>query len=103
MKPNNNRLKPETRRRIRNVIERLGLDEASLRNHDCKAAGKTSWWENDARNIPLCRVCVICRAAELKQFRPEILNGYNQNDVNEPIEPDEQIDHPQYDDFIHET
>lgn len=48
-----------------------------------------SWWENDARGIPLCRVCDECRAAKLSRYRPEILSGYDQNDVNEPIEEED--------------
>lgn len=58
-----------------------------------------SWWENDARGIPLCRVCSLCRKAKLSKYRPEILTGfaqkrdfrvfYDQSDVDEPIEPEE--------------
>jgi len=48
-----------------------------------------SFWVNDSRGIPLCRVCSDCKAEKLKGYRPEILSGYNQNDVNEPIEPEE--------------
>ena len=51
--------------------------------------GDGSWWENDAQRIPLCRVCDVCRSAKLGRYRPEILTGYDQSDVNEPIEPDE--------------
>lgn len=47
-----------------------------------------SWWENDAQGIPLCRVCATCRPAKLRRYRPEVLTGYNQSDVDEPIEPD---------------
>jgi len=50
-------------------------------------SGKASFWELDARGIPLCRTCVQCRKEKLSQYRPEILSGYTQNDVNEPIEP----------------
>lgn len=46
-----------------------------------------SWWVNDAQGIPLCRVCAKCRQAKLSQYRPEILTGYSQSDVSEPIEP----------------
>lgn len=46
-----------------------------------------SWWEKDARGIPLRRVCDKCRRAKLAGYRPEILTGYDQSDVNEPIEP----------------
>jgi len=47
-----------------------------------------SWWETDSRGIPLCRVCKLCKAEKLKGYRPEILNGYSQADVDEPIEAD---------------
>lgn len=47
-----------------------------------------SWWENDARGIPLARVCDKCRGAKLAKYRPEILSGYDQSDVDEPIEED---------------
>lgn len=48
-----------------------------------------SWWEHDAQGIPLCRVCDECREAKLSRYRPEILTGYTQADVDEPIEPEE--------------
>ncbi len=47
-----------------------------------------SWWEYDAQGIPLAKVCDKCRAEKLKGYRPEILSGYDQSDVDEPIEPD---------------
>lgn len=47
-----------------------------------------SWWENDAQGIPLCRVCDECQEAKLSRYRPEILAGYDQHDVDEPIEPE---------------
>ena len=45
-----------------------------------------SWWRNDAQGIPLCRVCDECEDEKLKPYRPEILTGYTQADVDEPIE-----------------
>jgi len=48
-----------------------------------------SWWEHDAQGIPLYRVCDRCRDAKLSTYRPEILSGYDQSDVDEPIEPEE--------------
>ena len=48
-----------------------------------------SWWEHDAQGIPLCRVCDECRDEKLSRYRPEILSGYDQNDVNEPIDPED--------------
>ena len=50
--------------------------------------GDGSWWENDAQGIPLCRVCAKCRKEKLSRYRPCILTGYDQSDVDEPIEPD---------------
>jgi hypothetical protein len=60
----------------------------SLRNHNCRESGEHSWWEKDAQGIPLCRVCNKCRKAKLLRYRPKIRSGYDQSDVDEPIEPD---------------
>ena len=54
-------------------------------SHECNR--RESWWEHDAQGIELCRVCDYCRDAKLRKFRPEILTGYTQADVAEPIEP----------------
>ena len=43
--------------------------------------------EYDAQGVFLCRACSKCRAEKLRPFRREILDGYNQADVDEPIEP----------------
>jgi hypothetical protein len=51
-------------------------------------AGPT-WWEHDAQGIPLAKVCDRCVEAKLSKYRPEILTGYTQDDVQEPIEPEE--------------
>ena len=59
------------------------------REHACvggHGSEEPSWWEYDARGIPLCRVCDACRAEKLGRYRPEILTGYDQGDVDEPIE-----------------
>lgn len=48
-----------------------------------------SWWEHDYRGIPLARVCDDCRETKLARYRPEILTGYNQGDVDEVIEAEE--------------
>lgn len=47
-----------------------------------------SWWEHDAQGIPLCRVCDECRDLKLSHYRPEILSGYDQGDVDEDIDSD---------------
>jgi hypothetical protein len=56
-----------------------------LKHHQCDRYN--SWWEHDAQGIPLARVCSKCRKAKLSKYRPEILRGYSQADVDEPIEP----------------
>lgn len=58
----------------------------NLDNHEC--VKHQSWWEHDAQRIPLCRVCDICREEKLSRYRPEILTGYTQADVDEQIEED---------------
>jgi hypothetical protein len=50
--------------------------------------GDGSWWELDARGIPLARVCMACIASKLKGYRPEVLNNLNY-EANEAIEPEE--------------
>jgi hypothetical protein len=55
-------------------------------NHECDP--DASWPEYDAQGIYLCRVCDECCEAKLARYRPEILTGYTQADVDEPIEPD---------------
>ena len=46
---------------------------------------KNSWWESDARGIPLARVCIDCKADRLKKYKPSVL--YNSNyHADEPIE-----------------
>jgi len=62
-------------------------NDDDLRRHECER--DQSWWEHDAQGIPLCRVCEVCRSAKLSRYRPEILRGYDQSDVDEPIESDD--------------
>jgi hypothetical protein len=66
------------------------------REHSCKGgvvSTTPSWWEHDAQGIPLCRVCDDCRKEKLGRYRPEILTGYSQADVDEPIEPEDAGDY----------
>lgn len=51
-------------------------------------SGLPSRWEHDAQGIELCRACDECRERKLSQYRPEILDGYSQADVDEPIDPE---------------
>ena len=50
-------------------------------------SGKNSWWENDARGIPLARVCVECKTDRLKKYKPNVLTNSNYH-ADEPIEAD---------------
>lgn len=55
-----------------------------MKNCPC-GSGKNSWWENDARGIPLARVCVDCKKQKLSKFRPEVLTD-SQYETDEPID-----------------
>jgi hypothetical protein len=60
-----------------------------IRSRPCPCgSGQESWWENDARGIPLARVCVKCRRDKLKGFRSDVLHNPRYV-ADEPIEPDE--------------
>jgi len=59
--------------------------------HFCKDGGRTdkeTWWVNDGRGIPLCKVCEDCEEQKLSKYRPEILTHYTEADVDEAIDPD---------------
>jgi hypothetical protein len=59
-----------------------------MNNRPCPCnSGKPSWWENDARGIPLARVCEDCREAKLAKYRPDVLTDSNYW-ADEPIEDD---------------
>lgn len=59
-------------------------------SEDCHnhTRGDGSWWEHDARGIPLCRVCDTCKAAKLDKYDPRIFEWYTQADFDEQIEED---------------
>jgi len=62
------------------------------REHACVGGDMSdapTQWAYDAQGIPLCRVCPKCRREKLARYRPEILLGYTQADVDEPIDEDE--------------
>jgi len=50
-------------------------------------SGCPSWWQNDARGIPLARVCEKCKEKTLAKYRPEVLSNPNY-EASEPIEPE---------------
>ena len=51
-------------------------------------SGQSSWWESDARGIPLARVCLECVDKKLSKYRPEVLTNSNYY-ADEPIEAEE--------------
>ena len=62
-----------------------------MREHACRGgipSTEPSWWAHDAQGIPLCRVCDRCEREKLSVYRPEILAGYDQLDVDELIDAD---------------
>ena len=61
------------------------MEEDKMVRHECI----DGWPEYDAQGIYLCHVCVECVEDKLSGYRPEILSGYSQADVDEPIEPDD--------------
>ena len=70
----------------------LTMPSSSNKPHACVGGTQSSnpsWWAHDAQGIPLCRVCGKCRAEKLGRYRPEILTGYDQSDVDEPIEEED--------------
>lgn len=50
------------------------------------------WAEYDGRGIYLCRVCEKCEKEKLGRYRPEIFGHYTENDVDEPIDPEDYYD-----------
>jgi len=57
--------------------------DGSKEYHHTKGDG--SWWANDARGIPLRRVCEKCEKAKLAGFRADVLTDPNYWH-DEPIE-----------------
>lgn len=51
-------------------------------------SGNESWWEYDARGIPLARVCESCKQEKLSKYRKDVLDNPNY-EADEPIEEDE--------------
>jgi hypothetical protein len=50
-------------------------------------SGLASRWANDARGIPLARICPACEEQKLSVYRPEVLTDSNYY-ADEQIEPD---------------
>jgi len=59
-----------------------------MSSFNCDTCVECKWWENDARGIPLAKVCRLCRADKLSKFRPDVLTDFQQYITNKPIEED---------------
>jgi hypothetical protein len=62
----------------------MAIDDA----RPCRGSGLTSHWANDARGIPLARVCGRCRKEKLSHYRRGVLTNLNYY-CDEPVELDE--------------
>lgn len=40
-------------------------------------SGLQSFWQYDARNIPLCRTCAKCHDKAMRRYRPDIFTDPN--------------------------
>lgn len=51
-------------------------------------SGKASYWQNDARGIPLCRTCDDCHERKMDGYRPEVLTNptYEADDLGDDEE-----------------
>ncbi len=45
---------------------------------DCNHTSANSWWEHDAKGLPLCRVCSKCEKEKLATYRPSVLTEEQQ-------------------------
>lgn len=61
-----------------------------LRQHRQDHTKENSWWVNDVRGIPLCRVCDECCDSLELEYKPEVLgtSGRYEDAVEEQIEDD---------------
>ena len=55
---------------------------------NCNHEGEYSWFEHDARGIPLAKVCAKCKEAKLAVYRPEVLTDPQYDTFGEQIEED---------------
>jgi len=69
----------------------MSMDRQQLSEHRQTHTKQNSWWMNDARGIPLCRVCDTCIQAAKATYRPEVLGeeGRYEDVVEERIEPED--------------
>ena len=64
----------------------MNCDHMTFDKKHLTFTAQDTWVEKDAQGIYLARVCDLCVDAVLSKYRPEILTGYTQADVDEPID-----------------
>ena len=50
----------------------MKITAENLREHMQTHTKGNSWWMNDARGIPLCRVCTECQEAACATYKPAV-------------------------------
>ena len=67
------------------------MNQRHLAIHKQSHTKENSWWLNDAKGIPLSRVCDTCEEEVKKQYQPEVLgeSGRYEDVVEERIEPED--------------
>ena len=69
------------------------VDREQLSIHRQSHDKSNSWWMNDAKGIPLCRVCDDCEEAAKSMYAPEVLGiGRYEDVVDEQIESEYDFD-----------
>lgn len=66
------------------------MNDQELYEHKQTHTKANSWWVNDARGIPLCRVCDDCEEKAMSTYKPEVLGSFGRYEdaVEETIEED---------------
>lgn len=67
------------------TLDHMGMPIVDRNTCSC-GSGEAAWWENDARGIPLAKVCSKCIDEKLSGFRQDVRSDPNYW-ADEPIEP----------------
>jgi hypothetical protein len=67
----------------------MKITAENVREHMQTHTKGNSWWMEDAKGIPLSRVCEACVEVVKRRYKPEVLGlrGNYEDAVEEPIEP----------------
>src|SRR3954464_9642682 len=70
------------------ITERLEPEMSVNQVRPCPCgSGRDSFWQKDARGIPLCRTCTKCHRKKMASYRPDVLKDPNYS-ADEAIEAD---------------